>query len=169
MKQVCSHKKRELLLLLFLEAIPGRKGWLSFHILPPADPPSRAVLGAQQIPLSQCPAVLPSRRRGCPPLQSAAGCGGPSPCGFLGATVLDALGCTGLVCCSCQPSQGTTLMTIFSSPWMAERCSRSGLSCRNRPEGPCSDSHAEPASSPPCAPLAEHQSRCRRRDIPRCL
>lgn len=160
-----------MLLLPFLEAIPGRKGWLSFHISPPADPPSRAVPGAQHISHPQSPAVLPSRRRGRPPLRSAAGRGHPSPCGFPGAVLSDALGCTGLVCCSCQPSQGTTLVAIFSSPGMAEKPSGSRLSCRSRPEGPCSHSHshAEPAGSPPCAPLAEYQSPCRRRDVPRCL
>lgn len=131
MKQVCSHKKkRELLFLLFLEVVPGRKGCLSFPISPPADPPSLPVPSKFPFPSPRqfCPA------RGADPLWSGEGHGGP--CGFPGAALSDASGCTGLVCRSCQPSQGTTLVATFGSPWAAEEPSRSGLSCRNHPQGP---------------------------------
>lgn len=119
-----------MLLLLFLEAIPGRKGCLSFYISPPADPPPRAVPAAQQVPLSH-------------PRQF---CGSPrSLCGGVrgsGSVVLPwgcAAGCVALHRAGVlfpQPSLGTTLAATFSSPWAAEKPSRSGLSCRNHPEGP---------------------------------
>lgn len=91
-----------MLLLLFLEAIPDRKGWLSFHI-----PPPHAVPVAQQILLSQSLTVLPIP---CLLLQSVVGCG--DSCGIC------ALGNLGLHRAGVLPLSilvGTTLMAILSS------------------------------------------------------
>lgn len=159
---VKKESKRELLLLLFLEAIPDRKGWISFHISSPVHPP-HAVPGAQQILLCQSPAVLPIL---CPLLQSAAGCGDPSPCapleGFWKPWAAQGWCAASAHPCG-DPIHGHPQFSVMEKP------SRSGLSCRNHPDDPCSSSHSEPVNSSPCASLAEHHSHCRRRDKPGCL